>query len=460
MRIFALCFTFLCCAPFAVERASLGISTIPEDAKVFLDNSEEPEPDGTPYENPAMLLGEHLVMLAPPSESFVPAFYDFALQPAKHFEIRHEFLRRNQVHNAYSLSPSEFHIEANFGFSHFHGFDSNSVSKIPLDFRLGLPHSFEARLKIPVQEYDVKEFALGMQYNYFPLQAAIALDWFSPRSSGYSAIRAAILAEQNAWILNLLENVVYEFSKQNKAEFYLRAGVPVKRVFLPYLGLREKITLPLKSHLFFAEPGALLQASNNISLEIAVPLAFVGKNANKGFGFYFGIHADFSFDKKTAKNKGMANIIWDVNEVSNKEYGIFCEETGREIPAEAKEHEDYPVLGVSLKDALEYATWARKRLPTAVEWKALASSYSSFEEFCETPKLKKVHEGKIVNGVRNFAGNAAIWLYPENNNSSLASFAGSSYGEQPETCRRKANLTDISLPEGNKFIGIRLVKDL
>jgi hypothetical protein len=400
-------------------------------------------------------------MLLPPSESFVPAYYDFVLQPGKRYEINHEFLRRNQAFEAYTLSPSTFHIELNSGFSHFHSFDSSSVSRVPFDFRLGLPWGLGARLKFPVQEREINEFILGAQYNFFPLQAGIAVDWRSPRGSGFSAIRTAIFAEQNAWGLNLLENLVYEFSWQDKVEIYLRAGLPVKHIFLPYIGLREKIDLPLKSHLFSVEPGALLQAGNRISLEIAVPLAFVGKNANKGFGFYFGIHADFGFGEKTKKPNRAANIIWDVNEVSNKEYRKFCEETGCEIPALARlrEYEDYPVLSVSLKDAIAYSRWVGKRLPTAEEWKALAASYSSFEEFCETPKLKKVYEGKIVNGVRNFAGNTAIWLHPGTTNSNLASFAGSSYGDPPEACKRKSNLTDISLPGGSKFIGIRLVRD-
>jgi hypothetical protein len=300
-----------------------------------------------------------------------------------------------------------------------------------------------------------------MQYNYFPLQMAIAVDWISPRGSGYSAIRAAILAEQNVLFLNLLENLVYEYSKQDKAEAYVRIGMPVKHIFLPYLAVRDKIHLPLKSHLLFAEPGALLQVSNGFSLELSIPLALIGKNANKGFGFYFGVHSDFSFGKKNKKSDYNSKIIWDVNEVSNREYRAFCEETGREIPVSAKmaEYDDYPVLSVSLEDAIAYSKWAKKRLPTVNEWNALAASYSNFDEFCEIPKLKKIHEGRIINGIRNFAGNVAIWLLPENQNSSVAVFAGSSYNDSPEACKKKATLTDISSPSGSNFIGIRLVRD-
>ncbi|MDR0515418.1 MAG: SUMF1/EgtB/PvdO family nonheme iron enzyme [Fibromonadaceae bacterium] len=461
MRAFAFYFAFFFSSLFASgERASLGIFTVPEGADVFLDNSQEKE-GATPYENSAMLRGEHFVKLLPPSESFVPAFYDVVLYADKGFEINHEFLRRNQAFEAYTPSPSEFHIEVNSGYWHFHSFDSNSFSKIPWDFRIGLPAGFGARLKFPVQEREIKEFILGMQYNYFPLQIGLAIDRVIPRGPGNSAIRTAIFAEQDVQGLVFLENLVYEYARQGKAEFYLRAGLPIKHVFLPYLTLREKIHLPLKSHLLSIEPGALLQAWNKVSLELAIPLAFIGEKSNKGFGFYFGIHADFAFEKKIKKSNSEHSVIWDVNEVSNNEYRKFCEETGREVPALAKmeEYGDYPVLSVDLQDAIEYSKWAKKRLPTIEEWKALAQSYSNFDEICEASGLKKVHEGRIVNGVRNFAGNAAIWLYPESISSSFANFAGSSYGDPPEACKRKANLTDISFQSGNKFIGIRLVKD-
>ena len=464
MRVFAICAVFSYSMLLAAgERATLNIFTEPSGASVFLDGNGEKEIQGTPFENPAMLTGEHTVFLVPESESFVPALYNFILQNGQTFEISHDFLRRNQAFEAYALSPAASHIELNLGFSYFRNLDSASISKIPFDFRLGMPLGFGARLAFPLQNAEIKKFLLGLQYNYFPLQIGIAADWINPRGSGYSAIRAALFAEQNIWFFNLLENLVYEYSKQDKAEFYLRFGIPVKHVFLPYLALREKIDLPLKSHLFFAEPGALLQISNGFSLEIAIPLAFAGENANKGFGFYFGLHADFSFGKASKTSKNETNsVIWDVNEVSNREYRKFCEETGREIPASAKneEYDDYPVVSISLNDAIAYSKWVKKRLPSVDEWKITAAAHVNFHSACENPKLKKVYDGELVNGIRNFTGNVAIWLLPENENAGIASFAGSSYKDSPETCKKKSFLTDISSPSGSEFIGIRLVRDL
>jgi hypothetical protein len=458
MRIFAFCFAFSYLTSFAAgERAALSIFTEPDSASIFLDGSPEKEIQGTPYENPAMLTGEHNVFLIIPNESFVPASYDFILQPEKVFEINHEFLRRNQAFKAYTLSPSEYHIELNAGALAFTDFE------IPFDFRLGLPWGFGARLAFPVQEREIKKFLLGMQYNYLPLQLGVAADWISPRGSGYSAIRTALLAEQNVWIFNLLENAVYEYSKQDGAEFYLRTGVPIKHIFLPYLALREKISLPIETHVFSVEVGALLQTGNRFSLEISVPLSILGEKEARGIGFYFGIHTDFSFGNKIKKGNYRTNsIIWDVNEVSNKEYRKFCEETGCKISARVKNkaYDDYPVLSISLKDAVAYSRWAKKRLPTAEEWKNAAATFSNFDDVCASPTLKKIDDGQIINGIRNFAGNISIWLLPENENASIANFAGSSYNDSPEACKRKSVLTDISSPAGSEFIGIRLVRDL
>jgi len=440
MRVFVICAVFYYSMLLAAgERATLNIFTTPDNSDIFLDGNAEKEMSGSPFENPAMLTGEHSVFLIPPNESFVPATYNFTLHNGRVFEINHDFLRRNQVREAYSLSPSEYHIEANAGYLHF--------NEIPFNFRLGLPWGLGARLAFPVQQGEINNFLLGMQYNYFPLQIGMALDWISPRGEGFSAIRLAILAEQNILFLNLLENLIYEYSRPEKADFYLRAGLPIKHIFLPYLAVRKN----------YLEPGALLQVSNGVSLEISIPIAL-----QKSFGFYFGLHSDFSFGKESKRdNRKTSAIIWDVNEVSNGEYKKFCEETGCKIPEKTKELEDYPVLNIGLKDAMAYAKWAKKRLPTAEEWKMFAATYSTsnFDSFCEIRKLKKVYEGPIINGLRNFAGNAATWLLPENENASVASFAGSSYRDSFETCRKKAMLTDLSAPSGNEFIGIRLVRD-
>ncbi len=68
----------------------------------------------------------------------------------------------------------------------------------------------------------------------------------------------------------------------------------------------------------------------------------------------------------------------DRHEVSNTEYHGFVSETGHEAPSywhlvpDTEEflarYGDRPVVGVSWEDAVAYAEWCGKRLPTAAEW--------------------------------------------------------------------------------------------
>jgi formylglycine-generating enzyme required for sulfatase activity len=63
----------------------------------------------------------------------------------------------------------------------------------------------------------------------------------------------------------------------------------------------------------------------------------------------------------------------DRTEVPNSAYARFCQAKGRPLPPGfAADHPDYPVVGITFVDAQEFAKWANKRIPTALEWEKAA----------------------------------------------------------------------------------------
>jgi len=153
-----------------------------------------------------------------------------------------------------------------------------------------------------------------------------------------------------------------------------------------------------------------------ILLSLLVPCVNAEKNKSnmkliKGGEFLMGKDSKSS-DIFSPKHKvKISSFYIDTHEVTNIEYYRFCKETNYKLPEfwgiekykSSLKYPDYPVVGVSQQDALTYAKYKGKRLPTEAEWEYAArggladKKYSNGDNFIDCIDLKKI----FVNGVRH-----------------------------------------------------------
>jgi formylglycine-generating enzyme required for sulfatase activity len=176
-------------------------------------------------------------------------------------------------------------------------------------------------------------------------------------------------------------------------------------------------------------------------------------------------------------------FLVDRCEVTNDAYKRFCDATGSRTPRHWKQRripigrEDHPVVNVTAGEAEAYATWAGKRLPTALEWQAAAQGpdarrYPWGDDFDParanaeehgvggTLPVGRLAAGESPYGVLDLAGNAAEWTAtPHPLDPAMRLVAGGHYDSPAAECVATA-LKPRPTAEPAMTVGFRCARDL
>lgn len=163
----------------------------------------------------------------------------------------------------------------------------------------------------------------------------------------------------------------------------------------------------------------------------------------------------------------------DTHEVTVGEYKEFLQESGYPVSlhselSEFSSTDDHPIVGVTWHDAMAYAQWAGKRLPTEAEWEKAARDglidmkYPWGNDEIDSAKANygKLHSGAVpvgsyppsnAFGLYDMAGNVAEWcLDPWNSN-----FYANSPTENPFAGHKSRDETIIDY---KSIRGLRVVR--
>ena len=109
----------------------------------------------------------------------------------------------------------------------------------------------------------------------------------------------------------------------------------------------------------------------------------------------------------------------DKYEVTNTKYLRFCKVAGHQLPEFwnmkvfrcGLDYPNHPVVGVSWHDAVEYAVWSGKRLPTEAEWEYAAKGGLAGMNY---PNSETLHPSDGNYTKSDKGGPVAVGSYPPN----------------------------------------------
>lgn len=178
----------------------------------------------------------------------------------------------------------------------------------------------------------------------------------------------------------------------------------------------------------------------------------------------------------------VAPFLLDEIPVTNERYERFIAATAALPPSHwvgmrgPKGEGDHPVVGVTLADAIAFARWEGKRLPTAVEWEAAARRpdgrdfpWGEWRQGCAngpslerggTTPVRAFPEGASVDGCLDLIGNVWEWTDPDNHDAAEFTWAfGGSFRHEGRAQGRIARV-EVSVASAFLYLGFRCARDI
>lgn len=153
-----------------------------------------------------------------------------------------------------------------------------------------------------------------------------------------------------------------------------------------------RIVIPSFLLLFLTSFLRSVAQNNDIDNSVLIP----------GGDFQMGKDSERGSDFSPAHTVHIDSFYIDKYEVTNAKYKAFCEATGYRLPEFwntdafrcGDNYPDFPVVGINWYDAMRYAEWAGKRLPTEAKWEYTARGGLIDRDYPTGDTLGRIEEKK------------------------------------------------------------------